>query len=74
MENIKTETTSQTVKPGIRFEEDFRKKLLENGITEDEIKILEVYRHVLLIINFLPRTPHTLSLWINSTIYCWPWF
>ena len=36
----------ESSKPGVRFSEDERKRMAEVNLSEDEIKIIEVFRHV----------------------------
>lgn len=33
-------------KPGVKIQGEMRKKLIDAGISEDEIKIIEVFRHI----------------------------
>ena len=40
------EVKKEIVTPGIRFDETFRKKLLDAGLSEEQIKILEAIDHV----------------------------
>lgn len=34
------------VKPGVKFDAEVRSQLLAAGVTEDEVRVLEVFRHV----------------------------
>lgn len=38
--------TGQAIKPGITLEMDLQQKMLDAGLTVDEIKVISVFRHV----------------------------